>query len=77
MQGRVQQEMMEVEDKFTNLIAQGVREITMIETVIIQEVEGGKVASQNFILAWKRRKLARVARDEPQESVGGLLDMKS
>jgi hypothetical protein len=37
-------------------------------------VEVAKEASQNFVEAWKRRKHAQVARDEPRVSFGGLLE---
>jgi len=74
MQGRVKQEVMEAEDKLENLIAQGEEETTANETTIIKEIEGAKVASQNFISAWRSRKQACVAQDKPQVSVGGLLD---
>jgi hypothetical protein len=47
---------MEAEDKLTNLIARGAKEITTIEDTIIKEVEGGNAASKNFILTWKSRK---------------------
>jgi hypothetical protein len=53
--GRVKQEMVEAEDKLTNLTVQGAEEITTTEATIIKEVEGEKVASQNFISAWKSR----------------------
>jgi hypothetical protein len=35
------------------------------------------VASHNFMSAWKSKKQVWVAQDEPQVSVGGLLDRQS
>ena len=51
--GRVKQAAVEEQDKITNLIVQGVEEIIVIEATVIKEVEGAKVASQNFIYVWK------------------------
>jgi hypothetical protein len=58
------------------LTAQRVEEIVEIKATILKEVEITNVASQNFIAAWRSKKHARVARDKPQVSVGGLLDNK-
>jgi hypothetical protein len=49
---------MEAEDKLTNLIVQGEKEIKTTEAEIIKEVWGEKVASHNFISAWKSKKQA-------------------
>jgi hypothetical protein len=42
--------------------------------MILKEVEITKETSQNFFAEWRRRKHSQVDRDEPQVSVGGLLD---
>jgi hypothetical protein len=56
VQGRVKKVMMEEEEKITDLTMQGAEEIRTTEATIIKEVEGEKVASQNFLSAWKRRR---------------------
>jgi uncharacterized protein YfcZ (UPF0381/DUF406 family) len=58
VQGKVKQATIEAEEKLTNLTTQGAEEITTTEATIIKEVEVAKVASQNFISAWKSRKQA-------------------
>jgi hypothetical protein len=58
VQGKVKQEVIEAEDKLTNLTTQGAEEIATTKATIIKEVEVAKDASQNFISAWKSRQQA-------------------
>jgi hypothetical protein len=58
MHGRVKRATIEVEDKLTNLTAQGAEEIVTTEAAIIKAVEGAKTTSQNLISTWKSRKQA-------------------
>jgi hypothetical protein len=56
VQVKVKHEVIEVEEKLTNLTMQRAEEIKTKKAAIIKEVEGEKAASQNFISEWKSTK---------------------
>jgi hypothetical protein len=54
VQGKIKHVVYEGEEKLTGLNVKGVEDIVATKTMIIKEVEVVKVASQNFIVVWKR-----------------------